>query len=152
MAVMQAQLTTLQTQMATNAELMNAMMATLMQQRGTPVVPPLTENVLVTFNQQHAQQGVDGSDANSHISSVSEQRAKDWVSQQSQAGSMTKKPKVTALTGLNNGGQDASGNVMDLNGVVLTKNSADGARASLIATGVPEGSSAQQVTDSRQGT
>jgi hypothetical protein len=151
MAAMQAQLTTLQTQMATNAELMNAMMTTLMQQRGTPVVPPLTENVLITFNQQHGQQGIDGSDANSHISSVSEQRAKDWVRQQSQAGSTTKKPKVTAPTGLNNGGQDASGNVMDLNRVVLTKNTADGTRASLIATGVPEGSSAQQADGQQAG-
>jgi hypothetical protein len=53
MAAMQAQLTMLQAQMAMNAELMNVMMTTLMQHRGTPVVPPLTENVLVTFNQRN---------------------------------------------------------------------------------------------------
>jgi hypothetical protein len=59
----QVQLTTLKTQMATNAELMNAMMATLMQQRGTPIVSPLTKNVLATFNQQLRQQGIEGGEA-----------------------------------------------------------------------------------------
>lgn len=148
-AAMQAQLTTLQMQMATNAELMNAMMSTLMQQRGAPVVPPLTGNVLVAFNQQNGRHGVDGSDANSHISSVSEQRVKDWISQQSHAGSTTKQPRASAPTGPSSGGQIASGDVMDLGGVGLTGNIAGGAGASVVAAGVPEGGSAQQ-TDGQQ--